>query len=188
MNTGKPRRAPGEYRAKRAFDISMALVLLLFVGPSWIAVLVFLVLVERRLPFSMILAAGRRGVPLKLPFLYLRTPEGRKMLRNVTLANPSLHRAFIVFPQLLYVLAGKLSFVGPTPHHLRRSLFLENQFPAHTSRRDARPGLISPRTLAVDSRSERLALDIELLYLERASLSSDLWLVWRLLCDRSQHL
>lgn len=178
----------GQYRGKRAFDIAMACGVLLIVGPWWLAILALLVCTERRLPFSAVLASARRGVPLRLPYLHLRTPRGREILRRVTFANPSLHRAFIVFPQLGYVLSGKLSFIGPTPHHLRRSMFLENQFPAFAQRQEAKPGLISPRTLAIDSRSERLALDIELVYLQRASLGFDLWFVWRLLRDKGQRL
>jgi hypothetical protein len=168
--------------------VAVALVLLVVIGPSWLVGLVILAIAERGLPLSIILAAGVRRVPLRLPFLNVRTPKGRGWLRRITFSNPSLHRAFIVFPQLAFVLAGKLCFVGPTPHHLRRSLFLEQQFPSYARRLEAKPGLISPRALAIDPSSERLGIDIETLYLDRASLSFDLWLIWRMMIDKGRQL
>jgi lipopolysaccharide/colanic/teichoic acid biosynthesis glycosyltransferase len=179
-------RSLGCYPLKRLFDVVGAFALLILVGPTWLASSIGLAWADRRLPFTLLMMAGRHGVPLRLPLLTPRSRTARMAMRKLTFANPSLHRAYVVFPQLCYVLWGKLSLIGPAPHHFRRSLFLQEQFPMHCRRLQGKPGLISPRIFACDPRSERLALDIELAYLERASLRYDTWLLWRLLIDKGR--
>ncbi len=82
-------------------------------------------------------------------------------------------------PQLINILRGEMSFVGPRPL-IPEELVELRSFPRGAERLRVRPGLTGLAQLRSDkvpSLSERLRGDLE--YIDRCSLGLDLWALWR---------
>ena len=166
----------------------MDLALVLLAAPVWVPVMgVVAALVRVKLGSPVFFRQqrpGRHGSPFaltkfrtmtdaraadgtQLPDAVRLTPFGRR-LRATSLDE---------LPELLNVLKGEMSLVGPRPLLVQ---YLDRYSARHRRRHDVRPGLtglaqISGRNAL--SWPQKLDLDVE--YVERASLGLDLAILWR---------
>jgi exopolysaccharide biosynthesis polyprenyl glycosylphosphotransferase len=182
---------------KRAFDIAVAGPTLLALAPL-IAFLALLVRLDSRGPvFYVQTRAGRGGAPFRmvkfrtmvadadarLPELVqlAELPEPMYKLRSdprVTRVGRFLRRTSLdELPQLLNVLRGQMSLVGPRPEDVR---LVDTYTEAEVFRLDMRPGMTGP--MQVHGRGElsfRERLAVEREYIENYSFASDIDILLR---------
>ena len=85
-------------------------------------------------------------------------------------------------PQLINVLKGEMSLVGPRPHAVEHDVRYMAEIPHYRERFNARPGLTGLAqingargcTPTVEDMAQRIDLDV--VYLQRASLALDCWI------------
>jgi len=175
---------------KRLLDIAFAVVALIFLSPL-VAMLAFLIHLES--PGPMALAQRRLGRWGRVFVMYkLRTMvDGAPMVLNpdgstrVVDDDPRVTRlgaklrplGLDELPQLVNVLKGEMSLIGPRPDHdFQLSYYTERDY----RKLAMRPGITS--LAQVSGRNalpwrERMALEIE--YVERFSLWLDVQIAWR---------
>jgi lipopolysaccharide/colanic/teichoic acid biosynthesis glycosyltransferase len=169
------------WRVKRAIDIVGALVLLAALAPAAaIAAVVTLLDVGRPVTFWQ-QRPGRNGRPFKLykfrTMAAAHDAKGRRVpdeLRVSNIGRMSRRLRFDELPQLLHILAGEMSFVGPRP------LLPIDQPAAFAARLVVRPGLTGWAQVnggRVISPADKAALDIW--YVRNASLALDMEIVLR---------
>jgi len=171
---------------KRAIDICVALFGLLLLSPF---LLVVVILVRIQMGSPVLFKQQRPGLHGK-PFdiLKFRTMTNAKDdngqllpdVQRVTWFGNLLRKTSIdEFPELINVLKGDMSLVGPRP-------LLMRYFPYYTDkemrRHDVRPGItglaqINGRNLL--NWDERLRMDVE--YVEHHNLMLDLWIIFKTL-------
>lgn len=166
---------------KRALDATLALVLLVVLSPLMAAIALAVAIGMGRPVIFRQTRAGFLGEPFDL--LKFRTmrpaPDGMGHLEAVGSDAERLTRlgrflratSLDELPQLLNVLRGQMSFVGPRPLLLD---YLERYTPEQARRHDVRPGItglaqVSGRNAL--SWEERLALDVR--YIDERSLALD---------------
>jgi len=170
---------------KRALDLVICLVLLPIALPLCLLLFVVIRLESRGWPLFVQLRMGRDRRPFRM--LKLRTmahdtahlPSHEVATDRITRFGAVLRRLKLdELPQLLNVLAGSMSLVGPRPCLPSQTELIE----ARTARGlfAFRPGVTGPAQLAgVDmSEPERLA-EVEAGYFHRATLGRDLMLMLR---------
>lgn len=88
-------------------------------------------------------------------------------------------------PQLIQVLTGKMSLVGPRPHAISHNQFFEDKIDRYMARHRIKPGMtgwaqvlgMRGETETVEKMQRRVQLDIE--YINNWSLSFDIWILLR---------
>jgi putative colanic acid biosynthesis UDP-glucose lipid carrier transferase len=136
--------------AKRAMDVSFALAALLILLPG-LLLIAFLVAIETR---GQVLFTQQRGGLCGRPFrIYkfrtMRVSEDGAEVRQVTQDDPRVTRLGVFLrrtsldelPQLINVLTGDMSLVGPRPHALSHDRAFAAAVPAYVRRTTARPGV-----------------------------------------------
>ena len=171
--------------AKRAFDLGAGGLLLLLALPVIIVLAVGLAVELRAWPFFLQERIGQGGVPIR--FLKLRTlpPDAPAYaLKHDFEMSLSRFRAFLrtrhldELPQLVHVVTGRLSLVGPRP---RMPDLYEPVDPFYARRRVTVPqgctGLwqVGAGTDLLPSESPQY----DLFYVAHASLRLDLWILAR---------
>ena len=182
--------------AKRLFDLTISLVGLVLLAPLWAAIALWIVLDSPGPVFFRGERVGREGRPFRiLKFRTMIADAAQRGPGITTAQDPRVTRAgrFLrrfkldELPQLLNVLKGEMSLVGPRPEAPRYvALYTEEQ------RRvlRVRPGITGVAALQFRHEERLLAgedwerryveeimpqkLALELAYLERASLGRDL--------------
>lgn len=194
-------------RSKRAFDIALALVLLVPLSVVMLAVTLVLLIAQGR---PILYTAPRMRTP-NLPFTQLKF---RTMLASdadggatgahkhwrITRLGRVLRRSRIdELPQLFNILRGDMSFVGPRPP-LREYV---ERFPAvYGQVLKSRPGVTGLATLIYHRHEDRILagcasaeateaayyrrclpakLKIDLIYQRHRSMGLDLWILWQTL-------
>jgi exopolysaccharide biosynthesis polyprenyl glycosylphosphotransferase len=180
---------------KRAFDVAVALVVLVVTLPLFVLAAVAIVLDsglptlfrqtrggERARPFQMLkfrtmVQDAEARLPELVPFDELASPMFKlKADPRVTRVGRALRRTSIdELPQLINVLRGDMSIVGPRPEQLD---LVERYAPEHVFRLQVKPGITGP--MQVYGRGEltfeeRLAVERE--YVENLSLARDVRIV-----------
>ena len=186
---------PGSYRRlKRLFDVAVCVVLLVVAGPVMVLVAVAVVIDTPGPVLFVQQRTGRGGT--RFPMLKFRTmvrdaEELKASLAHLSIVpppdfkvidDPRITRVGRVLratsldelPQLLNVLVGHMSLVGPRPTSFAPATYAL----WHTRRLEVRPGLtglwqVQGRTgLSFD---ERLRLDVR--YIDHCCLPVDLWIL-----------
>ncbi len=186
-------RAAGEswfFVTKRIFDIGFALFLVPF---GVVAVTVVFLLNPFFNPgpiFFGQLRVGRFGVPFRM--YKLRTMVGDN--DEVRFASSENHRMtafgrFIrrshmdEFPQLLNILRGEMSFVGPRPEQVKFYDAYAAAIPNFTRRQIARPGISGLAQLELgytdDEEGARKKLEYDLEYIENPGWKADAGILFR---------
>lgn len=182
---------------KRTFDIVVSMLLLVGIL-SWMLPLISL-LVRLSSPgpaLFMQLRMGRGGIPFRcLKFrtmTYAKDAEFRQAVRNdprVTKLGAFLRRTSLdELPQIINVLLGQMSLVGPRPHPLRLDAQHWHAMPGYVDRYAVRPG-ITGLAQARGCRGEtahpiqmKHRIRYDLLYIRKQSLGLDLQICfWTLL-------
>jgi exopolysaccharide biosynthesis polyprenyl glycosylphosphotransferase len=177
---------------KRGFDLFVATLGLLVLAPLFPLVLAAIKLDSRGPTIFVQLRAGRRAVPFRMYKLRTMTMDAEDELAALisldALAEPVFKlrpdprvtrvgrflRRFSLdeLPQLVNVLRGEMSIVGPRPEEIE---VVRRYRPEHRFRLDVKPGMTGP--MQVYGRgdltfSERLAVELD--YVENPSLGRDL--------------
>jgi lipopolysaccharide/colanic/teichoic acid biosynthesis glycosyltransferase len=174
------------YTGKRLFDISVALVLLFFAIPLFLGITIAI----RRPIFFMQRRGGhlnRSFTLLKFRTMYVGSPDTHQAVRDdprVTRLGALLRSTNLdELPQLLNVLRGDMSIVGPRPH----PLWLDRKYErlaGYRERFQVRPGLTGlaqVNGLRGETTDDTMAMRVEydLKYIRNQSLALDLMILLR---------
>lgn len=159
---------------KRIFDVLVSLLVILIASPLWLAVAVAIVLDSRGPVFHRAARVGRDGQPFTLyKFRTMVADASRRgpgITRGgdprITLVGRFLRRLKIdEMPQLINVLKGEMSIVGPRPEDPR---YVAYYTPEQRRVLSLRPGMASPAFIKYRHEEEVLAAagdDVERIYL-----------------------
>jgi len=192
----------GDLLAKRLLDIVGASLALAAAAPL---LLVVAILIKRGSPGPIFYRQERRGFNGR-PFRILKlrsmsvTEDGRAMTpavagdSRITPIGRFIRRTSIdELPQLLNVLSGDMSLVGPRPHAISHDAELNQRFALYARRQRIRPGItgwaqVNGYRGEIDSQHQlegRTLHDLE--YVENWSLAFDLKILWLTVFSRKVH-
>jgi putative colanic acid biosynthesis UDP-glucose lipid carrier transferase len=187
-------RASASSGAKRGFDLVMALLILVFIAPLLLAV-ALLILVDSRGPVLFVQRrtglGGRQIRVLKFRTMSVledgeRVEAARYRDLRITRVGRFLRRSSIdELPQLINVLRGDMSLVGPRPHALAHDRYYAAALPMYGQRFRARPGItglaqvkgLRGEVRSIDGMAERVAEDNA--YIDNWSLALDVKILAR---------
>lgn len=184
--SGSPRREP---LGKRLFDISLSLLGLLLSAPVWL-LSVLLIWLEDPGPVLFVKnSVGKGGVnfrQLKLRTMVLgaedetgpvlSSRDDRRILRIGRLLRKT---ALDELPQLINILRGEMSFVGPRPQRTVLVLGYLERMPEYAERHRVLPGLAGLAQVAGDYYlTPRQKLRFDRVYIQHRSLGFDLKLIF----------
>jgi len=168
---------------KRPFDITVALLALVALSPFLIVVSIFLAVYYRGNPFFIQERPGLNEKIFKLiKFKSMRDAVdgvGRNLSdeERLTTAGRILRKTSIdELPQLLNVLKGDMSLVGPRPLFVR---YLPFYTARERKRHDVRPGITGLAQISGRNAlrwEDRLELDVK--YVETISFKTDMKILW----------
>jgi len=89
------------------------------------------------------------------------------------------------FPQVINVLKGEMSLIGPRPHMLSHTEYYSKRIKSYNLRHQMRPGITGyaqvqgwrGATKQLEAMEKRVAFD--LVYVRKWSLKMDFWILWR---------
>jgi len=148
---------------KRAFDIVLALPLLIVLAPSFVVIAAFVRLDSPGPVFHRARRAGRGGQPFTLYKFRTMVVNAANVGPGITRGNdPRVTRVGRVLrrtkidelPQLVNVLKGEMSMVGPRPEDPR---YVVNYTPEQRRLLSVRPGIASPASIKYRHEEEILA-------------------------------
>lgn len=177
QHTGKPAaHRPGYRFAKRSLDLAIASVLLVFSAPLLIAAAVIIRLESRGPSLFRQWRLGRDGRPFRILKLRTLTVVEDGAVRQVTRDDPRLTRAGRIFrklsidelPQLINVIRGEMSLVGPRPHAIAHDNYYAGQIESYTQRQNVKPGITGwaqihgfrGETAALENMHQRVRFDL----------------------------
>jgi putative colanic acid biosynthesis UDP-glucose lipid carrier transferase len=175
--------------AKRAFDVAAALALLVLFAPS---LLLVALLIRLESPGPVLFRQARGGLNGQLFMIYkfrsMRCDDGGETVVQAARVDDRITRLgrFIrktsidELPQLLNVLKGDMSLVGPRPHARVHDEHYGELIPSYAQRYRARPGLtglaqiqgLRGGTDDIEAMARRVSADIA--YIETWSFAGDL--------------
>ena len=134
---------------KRLFDILFAAVIIVALAPVWILLALWIALTS---PGGVFFRQARTGLDGRTFYMYkfrsmyvndeadtLQSVAGDK---RITRAGRFLRRTSLdELPQLLNVLKGDMSIIGPRPHMLAHTEYYSQRIPDYMKRHRMRPGL-----------------------------------------------
>lgn len=134
---------------KRLFDILFAAIIIVALAPVWILLALWIALTS---PGGVFFRQARTGLDGRTFYMYkfrsmyvndeadtLQSVAGDK---RITRAGRFLRRTSLdELPQLLNVLKGDMSIIGPRPHMLAHTEYYSQRIPDYMKRHRMRPGL-----------------------------------------------
>lgn len=190
----QPRLGAADRLVKRGFDLSVAVLLLLFFAPLLGVVAAAIWATSPGPVLFRQTRVGRDGLRFAVcKFRTMTVEENGPSVTQATRGDPRITplgrflRASSIdeLPQLLNVVSGEMSLVGPRPHALAHDEAFARSVADYRLRRVVKPGLtglaqVSGARGEITSQEaieRRVALDVE--YIERWSLRLDLWIILR---------
>jgi putative colanic acid biosysnthesis UDP-glucose lipid carrier transferase len=188
------RHARGWTGTKRLFDIVAALFLLVAALPLLVAIGVAIRLDSRGPALFAQRRIGRDGVPFSIfKFRTMRVLENDSEIKQATQDDPRITRvgrflrvsSLDELPQLLNVLAGQMSVVGPRPHAAAHDEFYETRIANYRLRRLVKPGITGwaqingHRGATPELADMEARVDLDQFYVEHQSLAFDLKILAR---------
>ncbi len=187
---------------KRAFDIVVSSLALLALAPLF-AIVALLIRLEE--PGPIIFKQKRYGLnqePFQIfKFRTMRTMENGRVVTQATRGDPRVTRvgahlrrlSIDELPQLLNVLLGDMSIVGPRPHALAHDQFYVEKLARYARRHNVKPGITGWAQVfghrgEISNDSAMLArLDHDLYYVDNWSLWLDVKIVFMTVFSRRAH-
>lgn len=157
-------------RSKRLFDLALSAVALAFLAPTFAVVAIF---IKYDSAGPIFIRRQRTGVNGRLFNIYnFRTTLTHSDIRSgksgktvefpTTYVGHTLRRIGLVeLPQLVNILIGDMSFVGPRAHTLADDKEFTRQVAGYPARFACRPGLVGLAQLAAGSKPIRTKSDVE---------------------------
>jgi putative colanic acid biosynthesis UDP-glucose lipid carrier transferase len=184
--------APIRSRGKRALDVLVSAMLLLLLTPVFLTIALMIRLESKGPAFFRQSRGGLSGRAFSIyKFRTMRVMEdgdkvvqARKSDSRITPLGAFLRKTSMdELPQLINVLKGEMSLVGPRPHALSHDREFQERIPSYSQRFAAKPGITGlaqvrgfrGETLTHESLEARLTADLE--YIERWSLAGDIRLL-----------
>jgi putative colanic acid biosysnthesis UDP-glucose lipid carrier transferase len=181
-----------ESKAKRAMDLFIAGLLLLLLTPVFIAVACAVRMESKGPAFFRQRRGGQYGRAFRIyKFRTMRVMEDGERITQASQRDPRITPlgAFLrktsmdELPQLINVVKGEMSLVGPRPHAVAHDREFQERIPAYSQRFAMKPGITGlaqvrgfrGETLTSESLEGRLTADIE--YIQTWSLSNDIRLL-----------
>jgi lipopolysaccharide/colanic/teichoic acid biosynthesis glycosyltransferase len=197
MPTPSPRRSRSD-GAQRAFDIIVGLLMLVAALPAIAVALALVKLTSRGPAIYTQTRLGRFGRPFAIYKIRSMTHDCERQSgarwsvkgdTRVTWIGRILRKTHIdELPQLVNILRGQMSLVGPRPERPEFVTMLEASLPRYRERLAARPGLAGLAQVQLppdsDLESVRRKLRYDLYYVEAGSV----WMDFRLLVATAIHL
>jgi lipopolysaccharide/colanic/teichoic acid biosynthesis glycosyltransferase len=159
---------------KRVFDVTCALVGLLILSPVLLLVMLWIRLDSPGPVFFRQVRVGRGGTPFRIWKFRTMVPDADKRAMQITVGrDPRITRSGELLrkfkldelPQLLNVVSGEMSLVGPRPEVQR---YVDLYTPEQRRVLDVKPGITDPASIKYRDESEVLAeaSDPERTYIE----------------------
>jgi len=184
--------APVRSKVKRAMDFVVAGLLLLLLTPVFVAVACGIRMDSRGPAFFRQRRGGQYGRPFSIyKFRTMTVMEDGECLTQaregdarVTPFGSFLRKTSMdELPQLINVLKGEMSLVGPRPHAVAHDREFQERIPAYAQRFAMKPGITGlaqvrgyrGETITNESLEGRLSADLE--YIETWSLANDVRLL-----------
>lgn len=184
---------------KRIFDIIFSLIAIVALLPLWLVVGVWIAVSSPGGVFFRQRRTGYRGREfdlLKFRSMYVNknadSEQATKGDPRITRVGQILRKSSLdELPQLLNVLKGDMSIIGPRPHMLAHTEYYSRLIPGYMRRHEMRPGLTGyaqilgyrGATPRLEDMERRVRADIE--YVDRFSLWLDLKIfavtLWKML-------
>lgn len=184
---------------KRIFDIIFSLIAIVALLPLWLVVGVWIAVSSPGGVFFRQRRTGYRGREfdlLKFRSMYVNknadSEQATKGDPRITRVGQILRKSSLdELPQLLNVLKGDMSIIGPRPHMLAHTEYYSRLIPEYMRRHEMRPGLTGyaqilgyrGATPRLEDMERRVRADIE--YVDRFSLWLDLKIfavtLWKML-------
>lgn len=184
---------------KRIFDIIFSLIAIVALLPLWLVVGVWIAVSSPGGVFFRQRRTGYRGREfdlLKFRSMYVNknadSEQATKGDPRITRVGQILRKSSLdELPQLLNVLKGDMSIIGPRPHMLAHTEYYSRLIPDYMRRHEMRPGLTGyaqilgyrGATPRLEDMERRVRADIE--YVDRFSLWLDLKIfavtLWKML-------
>ncbi len=176
-------------RLKLVCDFFLALIVFILTLPVWLIIALIIKLESSGSVFFIMNRAGRNNRAFKLIKFRTMKETGndyaptRANDPRITKAGQILRKTRIdELPQLLNILKGEMSFVGPRPERPELVRELEKQIPFYGQRTLVKPGLTGPDQVSGEyhspSRSDSLKkLQYDLFYIKNRSFYLDLSII-----------
>ncbi len=191
------RRVPhdlAQLRLKRLIDLSLSVIGLLLLSPLFLAIAAAIKLETRGPVFFRQARTGYRGRRFRIfKFRTMRVLEDGPVVAQAKKDDPRVTRIGSVLrrssldelPQLINVLTGDMSLVGPRPHAIAHDEFYDQRIPDYALRQHVRPGItgwaqihgLRGETSTVDAMRHRVEHD--LWYATNGRLLLDFWIMMR---------
>lgn len=191
------RRVPhdlAQLRVKRLVDLSLSLIGLMFLLPLFLIIAAAIKLETRGPVFFRQARTGYRGRRFRIfKFRTMRVLEDGPNVAQAKKDDPRVTRIGSVLrrssldelPQLINVLMGDMSLVGPRPHAIAHDEFYDQRIPDYALRQHVRPGItgwaqihgLRGETSTVDAMRHRVEHD--LWYATNGRLLLDFWIMVR---------
>lgn len=188
------RASAGHFACKRLFDLVFSFLLLGLLLPL-LLIVALVIKIDSRGPILFTQRRTRRGSQT-FKILKFRTMTVREDGICVVQATPEDVRVTRVgrflrktsideLPQLLNVLAGDMSLVGPRPHALAHDAYYGCRIPEYDRRFSVRPGLTGLAQVSGlrgethDIESMKARIEVDLAYIEQWSIRLDLQVLIR---------
>lgn len=187
--------------SKRLFDILLSLLGIIFLSPVFLAIFILLLLSNKGKVFFIQKRAGKNNHGFKLvKFRTMKIVSGNNSLITIGVRDPRLTKVGYFLrkykldelPQLINILKGEMSFVGPRPEVLK---YVELYTVEQKKVLDVRPGLTDFASLKFFDENRILAkydnpekayieqilpekLRLSLKYIEEQNFWLDMKLIW----------
>jgi Undecaprenyl-phosphate glucose phosphotransferase len=196
-----PTQGPLYQVAKRAFDVAFAASLLVFLAPTMIIIALAIKLDspgpilfrQKRYGYNQIPFSIRKFRTMRMLDDDGRIDQARENDPRITRLGRALRRSSLdELPQLLDVLQGSMSLVGPRPHAVAHDVHYGGRIPLYARRQIVKPGItgwaqvhgLRGETDTDDKMQRRIEYDLQ--YIDNASFLLDLRiLLWTICSSRT---
>ncbi|MDW8001812.1 MAG: sugar transferase [Deltaproteobacteria bacterium] len=175
--------------SKRLLDIGLSLIGLVFLSPIWLAIAIAILFEDGRPVFYRQLRIGKGGRPFEVIKFRSMVKDAEKFTGPILASenDPRVTKvgkflratALDELPQLLNILRGEMSFVGPRPERPELIEKIKEICPAFSKRHAVKPGLTGLAQVygSYDTPPHR-KLKYDLLYIRKWSFCLDLKLIF----------
>ena len=193
---------PLEVLAKRAFDIVVSLAALILLSPLFLLVAVLIKLDSEGPALFSQRRYGFNREPFRIfKFRSMTTMEDGRNVTQATAQDERVTRVGRVMrrynidelPQLINVLLGDMSLVGPRPHALVHDQLFERKIALYARRHNVKPGItgwaqVNGLRGEIDSPEKiRQRIEHDLYYIDNWSLLLDIWILFLTVCSRKAY-